>query len=878
MISDWRNSGSVPVPDRNVSRIPGGAVGAKPESRTSRDPQCVNVSDTSPRSKAPQSTSAVENRAKGADNVNQPNAVQVPSASSVDRERIQLTGDASHFIVTAENSNVQTRETSEPRDGAPDDNPPISRPSVVGTDSAVVDSGVAVRSTAVKERTFATSGANDAAATSAADNSDAAAAAVTGAAPCENMSAVVPATFTEMTGDETSHAQTTNAWCDRAVRAAPFTMASQFVSLFSSDVDVGGANSDEETYDGGENAPAAAAAAQSTSPKSPVGSSSSSAQYAARRGMQHMLKQIQDASERIQERICSRDFGSRRRLPSVPVDATTAHDSDAVTSSHSAKSDGSGGGVVGGSGAETRLDYRPVRSVLEELPRISGRNLRTRTKSPSSATRPILAATSPKNTSSGSRSGPVEVRNEEEHNKYASPDLTSAERTSQSAEMVARNVGGQMVLVESQECAERRGSADGESPQRLTVDPPSQRESINKTEFSTDGGPGSVSASKPVSQKQRPDSEEQCKLDNGVRIETNGHPITLLPVGATSTCAEVVPRTDSLLCNVETTNFNSYSKPQSYSQVTVTVAADDVNLFGSAKPSKSLTSMSTVIGASVSGTTACNVLQLESVSNSQSPLSAVCRADGRIKDEQAAVSSLTEKNGSTKSTGGDMDKSEKLVHSAVELRSDSSVNDGTFESRLEKQDLYRLFCRASSVDGCDRRKSSDRLSAVGPSDDVNGHIRLNSSLTAQASFDKGYVNSGRDGTVPDVHQAREDQRSPRTVGDVDVLPLSARSDSQASASSSDRSDRRNVICTYSSSSGPIRALPLTPSETDVNRLVRSSSVTDVGQPVKTSAEEQGSLSSFQMPTGKHHVKTHSHFPRPPPGPVSPSALVSAQAR
>ena len=149
---------------------------------------------------------------------------------------------------------------------------------------------------------------------------------------------------------EISQGRTTNV-ADRALRMAPFTQASHGVSLMASEIAGGGGtgDSDEEAGDGNL-LPAGAAAALS---KSPLGSSSS-AQLSGHRSVQHMLKQIQDAGERINERISSRDFGARRRLPVVPADAV--NDSEMPTSSQSAKSDGSG-------------EHRPIRSVLEELPR-----------------------------------------------------------------------------------------------------------------------------------------------------------------------------------------------------------------------------------------------------------------------------------------------------------------------------------------------------------------------------------------------------------------------------------------------------------------------------------------------------------------------------
>jgi len=161
--------------------------------------------------------------------------------------------------------------------------------------------------------------------------------------------------------EDISFGHTTNA-ADRAIHMAPFTHASRAVSLMISEVaDV---DSDEEN-DVRNVLPAVVS-------RSPVGSSSS-AQMSGHRSVHHMLRQIQDAGDRINERLSSRDFGVRRRLPVAPVDAI--HDSDVPTSSQSAKSDVSG---------ELHPEYRPVRSILEELPRPGVRSPRSLVKNPTS--------------------------------------------------------------------------------------------------------------------------------------------------------------------------------------------------------------------------------------------------------------------------------------------------------------------------------------------------------------------------------------------------------------------------------------------------------------------------------------------------------------
>ena len=183
---------------------------------------------------------------------------------------------------------------------------------------------------------------------------------------------------------DVSQGHTTNA-ADRALRMAPFTHASHGVSLMCSEVvGGGGADSDDEAGDGN----ILLAGTPAMSSKSPLGSSSS-AQLSGHRSVQHMLKQIQDAGERINERISSRDFGGRRRLPAVPGDAII--DSDVPTSSHSARSDGSG---------EAHPERRPILSVLEELPRPAIRSPKTVAKksgSPSAPSRQLPDASVVKN-------------------------------------------------------------------------------------------------------------------------------------------------------------------------------------------------------------------------------------------------------------------------------------------------------------------------------------------------------------------------------------------------------------------------------------------------------------------------------------------------
>lgn len=184
---------------------------------------------------------------------------------------------------------------------------------------------------------------------------------VVGSRKVETMDGTKFGDFVTTDADAISYGHTATNAADRALCVAPFTHASHGVSLMCSEVAGGGADSDEEMGDAGQ----LLAGGLAVQTKSPLGSSSST-QPSSRRSVQHMLKQIHDAGERINERLGARDFGARRRLPAVPAD--TVHDSDMLTSSQSAKSDGSG---------EAHLDHRPVRSVLEELPRLAIRSPRS---------------------------------------------------------------------------------------------------------------------------------------------------------------------------------------------------------------------------------------------------------------------------------------------------------------------------------------------------------------------------------------------------------------------------------------------------------------------------------------------------------------------
>ena len=164
---------------------------------------------------------------------------------------------------------------------------------------------------------------------------------------------------------------------ERALRAAPYTLISQFLSLVSSDDD---SMSDDDASD---------AQRKSRSRPSPLkghvavdnvhlqpGSSGSvelsrpqslnsllTTLYEKRRGA-HILRQIQDNGEKIQEKINARDFGYRRRdLLAHELSKDTLSD---VASVHSAKSDQTGSNV-------SPDHKRPVVCALDELQRVPPR-------------------------------------------------------------------------------------------------------------------------------------------------------------------------------------------------------------------------------------------------------------------------------------------------------------------------------------------------------------------------------------------------------------------------------------------------------------------------------------------------------------------------
>lgn len=160
---------------------------------------------------------------------------------------------------------------------------------------------------------------------------------------------------------------------DRALRAAPYTLISQFLSLVSSDDD---SVSDDDASDaqrksrsrpsptkdkGQDMQPSGSGSAELARPQSL--NNLLTTLYEKRRGA-CILRQIQDNGEKIQEKINARDFGYRRRdLLAHELSKDTLSD---VASVHSAKSDQTGSHV-------SPDHKRPVVCALDELQRVPPR-------------------------------------------------------------------------------------------------------------------------------------------------------------------------------------------------------------------------------------------------------------------------------------------------------------------------------------------------------------------------------------------------------------------------------------------------------------------------------------------------------------------------
>lgn len=191
---------------------------------------------------------------------------------------------------------------------------------------------------------------------------------------------------------------TTNMYYDdHATRAAPFTIASQFqASMASSEEDTDGEEEQSPHYEsltkpsilGGGTAgsnPGAITTAVTPSP------------FQERRRSSHILKQLQDTSEKLNEKIGSRSFGRRRDLSFEFQKDTGILDNGASRSTQDEKADES---LVKESLQKPSSEYRPVRSILEEIPKP-----KFSTKSPSS---PAKLSTLPKNPSPVKPYSPIE--------------------------------------------------------------------------------------------------------------------------------------------------------------------------------------------------------------------------------------------------------------------------------------------------------------------------------------------------------------------------------------------------------------------------------------------------------------------------------------
>jgi len=257
-----------------------------------------------------------------------------------------------------------------------------------------------------------------------------------GGATAVGMETTVGEDFSHAMGQTETSVFSATTMCDQAIRAAPYTQASQFISLVSSfadgerdedssegtdnDVQMGGGGvgssgrrrknstlrrattnhgaterTDGETGGGrglgvtdsvaGAGAGASSVGTSSGALPRPVSMNSlTSSPFTDKRhsGAMVLLKHIQDVGEKLQERINARDFGGSRKREAFQD--STAHARDTISSfsdAASAHSDPSGlPGRSDGAGSSGRsvgaaTEHRPVRSILDEFPRMSLRRL-----------------------------------------------------------------------------------------------------------------------------------------------------------------------------------------------------------------------------------------------------------------------------------------------------------------------------------------------------------------------------------------------------------------------------------------------------------------------------------------------------------------------
>jgi len=275
--------------------------------------------------------------------------------------------------------------------------------------------------------------------------------------------------------EEMSHGHTTNV-ANEALRMAPFTQASHGVSSLVSEVAPDCGNDIDDERDLGDGTGKLRADAPAALSRSPL-SSSSSTPLSGHRLVQHMLKQIQDAGERINERISARDFGARRRLPTVP-----RMDSDPP--------------ARGDPGGPER-HRRPVCSALEELPRRVFWDRKSPTRNSGCATPRLLPDTAAvksgaKNSAKPESCKSLDCSRDDENDVECCgqfPAKISSLVSSEDSKRLERDASE----VDAVGKVAARGLADGESPRNMlreeadgkTADPYHLPRSVSLSEMAT---------------------------------------------------------------------------------------------------------------------------------------------------------------------------------------------------------------------------------------------------------------------------------------------------------------------------------------------------------------------------------------------------------
>jgi hypothetical protein len=247
---------------------------------------------------------------------------------------------------------------------------------------------------------------------------------------------------------------TTNVYIDdHATRAAPYTLASQFISLASSDEESDGGEAYEE---GTSNV-----RTESGLPRPHSTSSLCMSPYAdkQRRSSQHMLlKQLHDNSEKIHEKLNSRGFGRSRAVDSSQ---------EALNREEAAEES---------SGSSKSKEHKPICSILEEIPKP-----KFSTKSPSS---PAKISSLPKNTSPIKAKSPLtlpvpivsEACTPTENGTHGKPLVQTPSENNNNNDSDSGSDTEVHPLLDKDAVQQKhlalRGIADGESPRETTTEEP----------------------------------------------------------------------------------------------------------------------------------------------------------------------------------------------------------------------------------------------------------------------------------------------------------------------------------------------------------------------------------------------------------------------